>query len=230
MSSISSFTSNYQHKTAIDALKNLLLYESDDDKTNLLALLYRLNIKNDSISSHTNLIDQPSFYLSHSNLRQSCKSRNNSSRRRKSNKNDNVHYRNMITVRRISCHDITKRFQYQSSKFDIVGSRKTRSVNLKKCDTCSMGFQSSSKLSTLNEELVYPSTIKSHTGILFSQRDIEKKMSNSVDRTGSKVISTHDSSASSLVSTQLRTTGYDQIKPDVTIETSLTHGINKKNK
>ncbi len=105
-----------------------------------------------------------------------------------------------------------------------------------KYQTCSIGFQSSPKLSTLNEALVSSSTTNSHPKILttpmsntlFSQRDIEKKMSNSVDITESKVISLHDSSVSSLVSTQLRTTGYDQIKPDVTIETSVTPGINKK--
>lgn len=224
-------------------------------------------------------ITQPSFYLSHSYL-QPSKLQNNSSRRRKqkrfkSNRNrkrnnrvetDNFHYRNMITVRRISCHDILdpqmmrKRSEYRSNKFeneprknerefvfvirsidliDTLGNRRTRSVNLvenksQKYQTFSIGFQ---PLSTSNKSIVSPTTTNSHTRILtrpisnalFSQRDIEKKMSNSVDITGSKVISSHDLSVSSLASTQLRTTGYDQIKPNVTIATPLTPGINKYN-
>jgi hypothetical protein len=170
---MSSFISNRQHK---DALKKLLLYESNDDnKTNLLSLLYRLNIKTDSILSQTNYnnssvsidnlsalyehyqidqqmyplpdlqfdkIRQPSFYLSHSYL-QPCKLQNNSNRRRRKSKrfksnrnrkknknkrtvNENFHYRNMITVRRISCHDIRKRVEYQSNKFENASMKNER--------------------------------------------------------------------------------------------------------
>ncbi len=52
-------------------------------------------------------------------------------------------------------------------------------------------------------------------------------MSNSVGMTGFKVTSLRDSSASSLISTQLLAATYNQMKPDVTITTTNTPGINK---
>ncbi len=197
MSLISSLNRHQKHKATIYALKKLLLYESDDDKTHLLSLLHQLNIETDSIecdnqnsksssTSYTNYnnlyvpietenlstldahyqIDsqiylppdlqlyktlQPSFHPSHSYLQpsrlqnsslleqqrnSSQKSRSSrqkqkrlrSNRNRKNNNSKqqettNFHYRNMITVRRISGHDILdsqmmmkKQFKYKQNK------------------------------------------------------------------------------------------------------------------
>jgi hypothetical protein len=150
---------NRQHRTVIDALKKLLLYNSDNDKTHLLSLLHQLNIPTDYDNQNSNSSNnshayyqvdsqlyrtiQPPFYLTHSYLPPSREenSRNNSRRRkkqkrfksnerRKKNMNkrsetDHFHYRNMITVRRISWHDMldsrmTRKYKQDNHKNEKI--------------------------------------------------------------------------------------------------------------
>jgi hypothetical protein len=93
----------------------------------------------------------------------------------------------------------------------------------------------SSIQSTMSKSLVSPSTTNTYTktfttpisNTLFQQQELKKNMSNSVGMTGFKVTSLRDSSASSLMSTQLIAATYNQMKPDVTITTTNTPGINK---
>jgi len=89
--------------------------------------------------------------------------------------------------------------------------------------------------STMSKSLVSTSTTNTYTqtfttpisNTLFQQQELKKNMSNSVGMTGFKVTSLRDSSASSLISTQLLAATYNQMKPDVTITTTNTPGINK---
>ena len=121
-----------------------------------------------------------------------------------------------------------------------IDEKKTWSDNLAenksgKYQTHSTGFQSlppkiklhkSSTPFISSNSVVSPSTTIPISNTLFHQRDVKEKMSNSLELTESKVTSLRDSSASSLISTQLLTTTYDQTKADVTITTPIVLGSN----
>ncbi len=141
-------------------------------------------------------------------------------------------------------------FQTSTSRsinlINIVGNKKTRSTNLienksQKYQTYSTGYKSPPPMIKLHKpfiskkSIVFPTSTNTQTKILtksisnslFQTQDIKKNISNTPNMTESKVTSLHDLSVGSLTSTQLLTTVYDQIKPDVTITTSNTPGINK---
>ncbi len=88
---------------------------------------------------------------------------------------------------------------------------------------------------TLSKSFVSPSITNSNTktlptpisNCLFQQQELKKKMSKFMSLTGLKVTSLCNSSTGSLVSTQLLADAYKRTKPNVTITTTTTPGINK---
>ncbi|CAF3366884.1 unnamed protein product [Rotaria socialis] len=183
-------------------------------------------------------------------------------KRRRSNRNETktnhkrletnqFYQRNMITVRRIPCHEVlnSQTIMKNSSEYEQINltnkwNKKIQSANLVEnqlqgCKNYPHEFDTSLshvKLqappiqSSINKLLVSSSTTTSNkdtstilvSNIFFSQQALEKKMSNSMSVRKARDIYVDDSSACSLAFTQLLIDDHNQPKPDAAIPHTTT--------
>ncbi|CAF1991379.1 unnamed protein product [Rotaria magnacalcarata] len=178
------------------------------------------------------------------NFRQRFQSWKKDKKRRRSNRNETktnskqlepnqFYQRNMITVRRIPCHEVlnSQTIMKNSSEYEQINlmnkwNKKIQSANrvenqLRNCQNYPREFDTSLtrvKLQTLpiqsstNKLLISSSTITT----------LEKKMSNSMSVRKARDIYVDDSSACSLAFTQLLLDNHNQPKPDAAIPHATT--------